>query len=112
MLSYDQFIILKYRKGGTSGPYNVMISSGIKDVSLDVLVNDDELVERNESFYLIVNLASVSRNIIVGVVEAIVTIVDNDGKGHRPCCEYTVPVRFSIVQIQRYMHTHCLAMSQ
>ena len=66
-----------------------MIPSGVKDVSLDLLVTDDELVERNESFYLIVNLASVPRNITVGVVEVTVTIVDNDGKGHKPCCEYT-----------------------
>ena len=66
-----------------SGPYTVLFSAGQTHVSFSVAILDDIILEGNENFTLIINPFTLSNNVIVGNPgQAIVTIVDNDGKLH------------------------------
>ena len=46
----------------------------------DIQINDDNILENNENFMLTINQSSLPTGITVGSPQAIVTIVDNDGK--------------------------------
>ena len=64
----------------TSGPYNVTFPTGITNVSFDVVIKDDKILEGNEYFTLSINSSNLPNNITVTDRQAIVTIVDDDRK--------------------------------
>ena len=64
-----------------SGPYPVTIHAGETDVYFDFMINDDDILEGNETFNLTINGTSLPTQVIVGNPDqATVTIVDDDGK--------------------------------
>ena len=64
-----------------NGPYTVTFYADITNVSFNVSINDDDILEGNENFILAINQSSLPNNVTVGDSgEATVTIVDNDGK--------------------------------
>ena len=77
-------LLLNYLTGDhdyLAGPYNVTIPTGQTGVSFDISITDDNILEINESFNLVITPESlpflVSRG-IPGMV--LVTIMNNDGK--------------------------------
>ena len=85
LISYGIMVTYNVTGGGVdynSGPYPVIILAGETDVQFDVMINDDDVLEGNETFYLTINLTtSLPSYIVVGNPgQATVTIVDNDGK--------------------------------
>ena len=64
-----------------SGPYTVMFPAGVTKITFDVPINDDMMLEDDESLILTINPSSLPTGVIVGTPgEATVTIVDNDCK--------------------------------
>ena len=66
-----------------SGPYNVTFPAGVTEVSLNVTIINDVLLEYNETFQLSININSSSlpnRVTVDNHNEVTVTIVDNDSK--------------------------------
>ena len=76
--------IMKYIGQGidyTSGPYSVQFNDGDVRASFNVSINNDNILEGNEVFNLIVNASSLPSTVSVGDPgQTTVTIVDNDGK--------------------------------
>ena len=65
----------------TSGPYSVEFPIGITSVSFDVSINNDNILESNETFDLMINSSSAPDQVIIGSPgQSEVTIVDNDSK--------------------------------
>ena len=63
-----------------SGPYYVMISAGDTTASLNVAINDDNLLENDEEFKLSINKSSLNGRVMLGGLdETTVNIVDDDG---------------------------------
>ena len=83
-MAYSNFIIMDYAGGGEdydSGPYSVKFNAGMTEVTLNVSIVDDDILERNEKFNLTVNVSSLPNTVSVGDHgQATVTIMDNDGK--------------------------------
>ena len=64
-----------------SGPYRVTIPAKQRSVFFSVFINDDEILEDNETFNLTINSTSLPDRIIVtNLNKATVIIEDNDGK--------------------------------
>ena len=64
-----------------SGPYNVTIHAGVTTVAFAISITDDNKLEENENFGLVINPSSLPSSVIVGNPnQTTVTIVDNDGK--------------------------------
>ena len=64
-----------------SGPYTVQFNAGDMHASFNVSINNDIILEGNETFNLIVNASSLPKSVTVGDPgKTTVTIVDNDGK--------------------------------
>ena len=64
----------------TSGPYSVTFPAGVTSVLFNISINDDNIVEDNETFMLTIN-SSLATGVMVGnPSQATMTIVDNDGK--------------------------------
>ena len=64
-----------------SGPYTVQFNAGDTRVSFNVSVYDDNILERNETFNLLINTSSLPSGVTVDDPgQTTVTIVDNDGK--------------------------------
>ena len=64
-----------------SGPYTVQFNAGDTRVSFNVSVNDDNVLEGNETFNLKINASSLPNGVTVDDPgQTTVTIVDNDGK--------------------------------
>ena len=64
-----------------SGPYSVTFDAEMTRTSFNVLVNDDNTSEANETFELAINMSSLPNDVTIGVPgRATVTIVDDDGK--------------------------------
>ena len=64
-----------------SGPYNVTFPAGMTEVSLNVTVMDDNVLESNERFQLSINSSSLPNRVSVDNPSVVdVTIVDNDRK--------------------------------
>ena len=64
-----------------SGPYLVSIPAGQKNTLISVPITDDDILERNETFTLFINKQSLPDHVIVdNPNEAMVTILDDDGK--------------------------------
>ena len=72
--------IIWYHTGGedyNSGPYDVTIPAGMMKASFDITINNDNIVEGNEDFTLIIITSS---SLLVGDTnKATVTIVDDEG---------------------------------
>ena len=50
------------------------------NVTFDIRINDDTIMENNENFLLSIDQSSLPTHVTVGSPHAIVTIMDNDGK--------------------------------
>ena len=91
---------MDYAGGGEdydSGPYSVKFNAGMTEVTLNVSIVDDDILERNEKFILAVNVSSLPNKVSVGDHgRATATIVDNDGK-------YTVADPNPLLPL----HEHC-----
>ena len=61
-----------------SGPYNVMFPATVTKASLNISINNDDVVEQNETFSLTIN--SSSDVTVVDPDKAVVTIVDDDSE--------------------------------
>ena len=67
-----------------SGPYTITVPAGNVTVSFEVKINNDNILEGNETFSLAINLSALPDCIIhANIHQATVTIVDDDGK---PTC--------------------------
>ena len=63
------------------GEYTVMIPAGTTTLPLTILIIVDDMLEGNEYFMLTINSSSLPTDVTVGSPDqAIVTIVDGDGK--------------------------------
>ena len=63
-----------------SGTYPILISAGQTTASLNIAINDDNILEDNEEFKLSIRESSLTGRVMVGNPdEATVIIVDNDG---------------------------------
>ena len=64
-----------------SGPYNVTFLAGVTRVPFSVSIVDDNVLEDNENFSLSIDFSVLPNNVTVdNISQAIVTILDNDGK--------------------------------
>ena len=65
-----------------SGPYDVTFPAGQTNASFDVIINNDNILERNENFSLtIIVMKSLPRNVTTNAIaQATVTIIDNDSE--------------------------------
>ena len=62
-------------------PLTVEFSAGMTRIPLNVLINDNNILERNETFSLVINKSSLPKDVTVEDRGNItVTIVDNDCK--------------------------------
>ena len=70
------------RENYTLGQYNVTLPAGVTRVTFNVSITNDDVLEVNEKFDLIIDLSSVSSsNVNVGSnYKTTVLIVDDDGK--------------------------------
>ena len=63
-----------------SGPYTVIFPAGVINVSFDVPIIDDNMVENNETFDLTIVSSSSNKVTLGSSVHATLTIFDNDCK--------------------------------
>ena len=66
-----------------SGPYSVSFAAGITATSFNILITDDNILEDNETFYLIIDPSSLrdDNNVDVGnLFQVRVIIVEDDCK--------------------------------
>ena len=64
-----------------SGPYTVTFLAGQTNISFSVPINDDNILEKDEAFNLIISPTSLSSRINIGAQsQATITIVGNDRK--------------------------------
>ena len=72
-----------------TGPYTVTILAGETRSSLNISINDDDILEDNESFDLSIIPLSLHNRVVLGnPSQAAVTIVANDGKVNDLVCIY------------------------
>lgn len=61
-----------------------MFPAGETSSSFSVVLNDDDILEANEDFILVVNMSSLPDDVTVGIPsQVVVTIVDDDGKHNK-----------------------------
>lgn len=81
---YIASLIFNITGGGVDyshGPYYVLFPAGITRVVFEIPINDDNLLEENEIFYVTIVSSSQSASVTaIQPDEATVTIVDNDGR--------------------------------
>ena len=64
-----------------SGPYNVQFDVGVTRSLFHVSINDDDILESDETFNLNINPSSLPNRVTIGEHnQTAVTILDNDGK--------------------------------
>lgn len=64
-----------------SGPYTVMFPANTMRMSFDISINDDQMFEPKENFFIAINTSSLPIGFFaVDPSEAAVTIVDDDGR--------------------------------
>ena len=63
-----------------SGPYSVMIPTGLLSASVHIAIFDDNILERNKTFDLSISRLVPPSQVMDDGSKATVTIVDNDGK--------------------------------
>ena len=64
----------------TSGPYTVIFPAGQTTATFDVPINDDDILESNEDFMLMIDPLTPIDVTVGSPDEATVTIVDDDCK--------------------------------
>ena len=73
---------MEYVGGGVdynSGPYIVQFIVGVTRVSFNVLINEDDILEGNETFNVNIDSSSLPSKVTIANGQATVNIVDNDG---------------------------------
>ena len=86
-------IILTAGVDYSSGPYVVTFPAGVTRVSFVVAVTNDNVLEGDEKFYLIIDPSSLTTGVTVSdPTHTIVTIYDDDGK--YKCQIYTATIHF------------------
>ena len=84
MYNYRIIIIMEYVGGGVdynSGSYSIQFNIGVTKASFNISINDDNIMESNESFSLSINTQSLSNEVTVGDHgQTRVTILPNDRK--------------------------------
>ena len=80
-----------------SGPYSVTIPAKAKSVQFDVTINDDNVLEMDESFTLTINISSHPDLAIIADPQATVTIVDDDGKYYRHGLLYILIINLNVI---------------
>ena len=82
--NYKSYSPNLYSAGGidyNSGPYNVTFSPGVTRAPFDIMINNDNILERNESFRLTIAMDSLPKKVTnVSIAQATVIIVDDDSK--------------------------------
>ena len=64
-----------------SGPYTATITAGTDRASFNIPLNDDNIVEGNENFMVIIDMSSLPNDFVLGTIsQATVTIRDEDSK--------------------------------
>ena len=64
-----------------SGSYTVTFPAGVTIASLDVPINDDNILEGNEIFKFTIDLSSLPSHVTAGnPLQATVTVADDDRK--------------------------------
>ena len=72
-----------------NGPVSVTFSAGMTSASLYISITDDNLLEGNEDFYLMIDSSSLINGVSVGSVnQTTVTILDADSKWCMYRCMY------------------------
>ena len=75
---------MEYVGGGVdynSGSYSIQFNIGVTKASFNISINDDNIMEGNESFSLSINTQSLSNEVTVGDHgQTTVTILPNDRK--------------------------------
>ena len=75
---------MEYVGGGVdynSGPYTVHFNVGMTNGSFIVMINDDNVLENDETFTLNINPSSLPSGVTVGTPsQATMTILANDGE--------------------------------
>lgn len=60
-----------------SGPYAVRIPTNVKVVPFNILITDDNEIEKNENFRLVIDSSSLPSGVVVGTPnKSTITIVD------------------------------------
>ena len=80
-----------------------MFAAGVTSVPFDVIINDDNIIETNESLTLTIAVNSLPRKVTTNITTAqtIMTIIDNDSK-----CLYTVVENLSGLIIIHYISAY------
>ena len=64
-----------------SEPYTATITAGTDRASFNIPLNDDNIVEGNENFMVIIDMSSLPNDFVLGTIsQATVTIRDEDSK--------------------------------
>ena len=81
---YELFLIKTYTGSGenyTSEQYNVLMPAGLTRASIYVPITNDDSLDFNKNFDLIINQSSLPFNVNAGsIYQTTVTIVDDDGE--------------------------------
>ena len=65
----------------TIGPYNVTIPAGFTETSYDIIIYNDNILEENETFYLLIYPTTLLRDVNVGDINQVaITIINDDSK--------------------------------
>ena len=62
----------------TAGPYNVTFPAGQITVSAEITINDDNILEGNETFTIEIDLSSLPTSVTVGGTSQTTVVIDND----------------------------------
>ena len=62
-----------------SGPYNVIFPAGVTSVSFNIIINNDTVLEYNETFNLTIINGSLPKNFIVGEIYITEVTILSDG---------------------------------
>jgi len=70
-----------------SGPFNIAIPSKIVNVTLNISIITDDILEGDEVFYLRIDSSSLPNNVTVGKLNiTTIVILDDDRKYFHCCC--------------------------
>ena len=64
-----------------SGPYNVIIPAGVTSVSFNITINNDNVLEHNETFNLTIINGSLPEKFILGEIYTTEVTILSDGSG-------------------------------
>ena len=83
LISINIIIISNDITGGgddyNSGPYNVTFPVGVTSVSFNITINNDNVLEYNETFSLFITEELLLKNILLGEFNTTEVVIVNDG---------------------------------